>query len=132
MLGPRFEADALKQMPTIPNTEVFERRLEAELADVHEALARAGDSAGIVKLDQSRVGRLSRVDALQQQAMAMGRRERLANRVRRIEAALARVKSGTLGQCCGCGDAVEPARLELDPATVFCRDCQQAREDQRR
>jgi DnaK suppressor protein len=108
--------------------EEFRRRLESELAQVRETLAQAGVSAGTVTLDQSSVGRLSRMDALQQQAMAVESQERLRIRVRRIEAALDRVRAGSFGKCCQCGAEVEPARLQLDATTVFCGDCQQERE----
>lgn len=110
------------------NHEEFRRRLETELAQVRETLAQAGVSAGTVTLDQSSVGRLSRMDALQQQAMARGSQERLVVRVRRIEAALARVQAGTFGKCCQCGAEVEAERLRLDATTVFCTDCQEERE----
>lgn len=110
------------------NHEEFRRRLESELAQVHETLAHAGVSAGTVTLDQSSVGRLSRMDALQQQAMAVESQDRLRVRVRRIEAALARVHAGSFGECCECGAGVEPARLQLDAATVFCAHCREERE----
>lgn len=116
----------------IHNRDAYRRRLETEIAQVREALAQAGLSAGTVTLDQSSVGRLSRMDALQQQAMAMGSQERLSVRLRRIAAALARVDAGTFGRCCQCGHDVEQERLELDATTVFCSDCQEQREVKRR
>ena len=111
--------------------EEFRQRLETELAHVRETLEQARASAGTVALDQSSVGRLSRMDALQQQAMAIESQERLRIRTRRIEAALDRVRTGTFGKCCQCGLAVEPERLQLDPTTVFCGDCQEERETPR-
>ena len=63
-------------------------QLKAEL----EAVAEAGDeSAAIVELDQSKVGRLSRMDAMQAQAMAKASAERREQMLRRIDAALVRV-----------------------------------------
>lgn len=108
----------------------FRGRLEAELAQVRETLVRADVAAGTVMLDQSSVGRLSRMDALQQQAVAQDSQERLRLRARRIEAALARIEAGTFGRCCHCGEPVEPPRLALDPTSVFCADCQEDREAQ--
>jgi DnaK suppressor protein len=105
----------------------FRRRLEADLSGLDEALAQAEASGGTVALDQSSVGRLSRMDALQQQAMALGLRERLAIRRRGVVAALTRITAGTYGQCCQCGSAIESERLESDPAAVFCSDCVTAR-----
>ncbi|WP_347258349.1 TraR/DksA C4-type zinc finger protein [Methylocaldum sp.] len=113
--------------------ERYRTLLEQQLADALEALetAKATDT-GTVKLDQTRVGRLSRMDALQQQAMAQGLRERLLRNRRRLEAALDRVRGGKFGLCCRCGDELDLERLEADPAVPFCADCQDEIEEQRR
>ncbi len=108
--------------------EHFRQRLAAELASTEEALAQADAAAATVKLDQSSVGRLTRMDALQQQALAQGLRERLLTRLRRVRAAADRVDAGTFGTCCSCGASLDAARLHNDPATVFCADCLQERE----
>lgn len=68
---------------------------------------------------------MSRIDALQQQALAQGLLERLVIRKRKIEAALARFDSGTFGLCCACQGDVEPERLNADPASVFFRSARQ-------
>lgn len=109
----------------------FHQRLTAELTEARETLAQAGVAAGTVSLDQASVGRLSRMDALQQQAMALGLQERMGIRIRRIEAALARLEAGRFGKCCQCGTDVEPGRLQADATTVFCAGCQEDREEQR-
>ena len=104
------------------------RRLDAELARVEDAIAQATVSAGTVTLDQSSVGRLSRMDAMQQQAMAQGMRTRLETHKRRLHAALARVDAGSYGCCCACEAELEAERLHSDPAAVFCADCMAERE----
>lgn len=109
----------------------FRQRLTAELTRAHATLQRAGASGDIVALDQASVGRLSRMDALQQQAMALGLTQRVAVRIRRIEAALARLDADRFGLCCQCGSQIEPARLDADPTTVFCAGCQEDREAER-
>lgn len=81
------------------------------------------DSRKPVELDQSRVGRLSRMDALQDQAMALETERRREIEIRRIGAALDRVESGNYGYCLTCGEEIEAKRLELDPATPVCIDC---------
>lgn len=106
----------------------FRRRLENGLLEIDAALAQAGGAAATVVLDQSGVGRLSRMDALQQQAMASGLRERLALRRRQLQAALDRIAAGTYGRCCQCEATMEPDRLNNDPAAVFCTDCMATRE----
>ncbi|MBK5207218.1 MAG: TraR/DksA C4-type zinc finger protein [Polaromonas sp.] len=108
--------------------EQFRRRITSDLAQIEEAIAQAQASAGTVTLDQSSVGRLSRMDAMQQQAMAQGMRERLLLQRRKLDGALARIDAATFGRCCECDAAIEPTRLEADPAVIFCFDCQAERD----
>ncbi len=74
-------------------------------------------------LDQSAVGRLSRMDALQAQAMAKATSTRRAQRRRRIAAALSRMDDGDFGYCTDCGEDIAPARLDLDPTVPSCIAC---------
>jgi RNA polymerase-binding transcription factor len=76
-----------------------------------------------VELDQSRVGRLSRMDALQGQAMAQETERRRQNELSRIDAALMRVESGDYGFCTNCDEKISEKRLELDPSAPLCIDC---------
>ena len=76
-----------------------------------------------VELDQQSVGRLSRQDSLQVQAMANAAAARRAGEVRRLDAALRRLDEGEYGYCVECGEAIEPKRLQNDPATPRCREC---------
>jgi DnaK suppressor protein len=108
--------------------ERYRARLQAELHQLQAAGEQSEAAAATVMLDQSSVGRLSRMDAMQQQAMAQGLRERLALRKRKLEAALARLESGRYGLCCQCGAALEAERLDADPSAVFCADCAAERE----
>lgn len=108
----------------------YRQRLESALqqADNALALAQAELASATVMLDQSSVGRLSRMDALQQQAMASGIRERLLQRRLKLKAALDRIDAGRYGICCQCEGQLEQARLEQDPAAVFCAACMTERE----
>ena len=76
-----------------------------------------------VSLDQQSVGRLSRQDSLQVQAMAKAADARRAGELRRIEAALVRIEEGEYGYCVECGEPIDPKRLEIDPAAPRCRAC---------
>lgn len=107
---------------------LWRSRLMAELNETTEAMRQSTQSAGVVELDQSGVGRVSRIDALQQQALAKGLLERLNLRKRKIDAALSRVDAGTYGKCCACQRELESDRLVADPAAVFCPDCAEERE----
>ncbi len=103
--------------------EAVKTRLIALRADLLDTSETSAESRQPVELDQSRVGRLSRMDALQGQAMALEIARRRANEVRRIDAALARIDEGAYGYCVTCGEDIAAKRLDLDPAAAVCIDC---------
>ncbi len=76
-----------------------------------------------VELDQSRVGRLSRMDALQQQAMAKATDERADIELLQIEGALGRIKAGEYGYCIKCGKDIAEGRLRVDSGVLTCIEC---------
>lgn len=81
------------------------------------------DSRETVELQQDSVGRLSRMDAMQQQAMAQAtERRRLAERAR-IAAALERINDGEWGYCLKCGEEIAEKRLRHDPSVANCVNC---------
>ena len=89
-----------------------------------EAIAATGhESAAVVELDQSKVGRLSRMDAMQAQAMAKASGQRREAMLRKIDAALRRLDDGSYGLCCDCEEPINPKRLEFDPTVLRCVDC---------
>lgn len=97
--------------------------LEA-MREALQALAATGDaSAGVVELDQQRVGRLSRMDAMLAQAMAQASGRRREDTQRAIAAALARLESGDYGYCNSCGEAINKDRMRVDPTASLCIDC---------
>lgn len=81
------------------------------------------DAAEVVELDQTRVGRLSRMDALQAQAMAKESQRRQQLQLVEIAAALNRIESGDFGYCTECGEPVALARLEHNPSARYCIEC---------
>jgi len=91
-----------------------------ELAGLSEISA---DSRQAVTLDQQSVGRLSRMDAMQAQAMAQANERHRRSELSRIDAALRRVEEGEYGYCLKCGEAIAAKRLEADPAASFCVEC---------
>ena len=94
-----------------------------------ENVAATGDaSAAVVQLDQSKVGRLSRMDALQAQAMARASGERRAELLREIGAALRRINDGSYGDCQHCDEPIDPRRLDADPPARLCIQCASKRE----
>jgi DnaK suppressor protein len=105
---------------------------KAKLLALKQTLLKAqetGDQAEqTVELDQARVGRLSRMDAMQAQAMSIETGRRRRQKLIQIEAALQRIKGDDYGFCQECGEQIAPARLEVDPAVLLCIDCASARE----
>jgi DnaK suppressor protein len=92
----------------------------AALQDAEE-LGEAGQA--VVTLDQQAVGRLSRMDALQNQAMAQAQHARRAQELKQLAAALLRMEDGEYGYCEDCGEEIALRRLELNPAAAKCISC---------
>ena len=88
------------------------------------ALEQTGvDAASVVELDQTRVGRLSRMDALQGQAMSQESLRRRQIQLQKISTALRRIDHEDYGYCAECGDKIAFKRLLFDPATTLCITC---------
>ncbi|MGR9072294.1 MAG: TraR/DksA family transcriptional regulator [Gammaproteobacteria bacterium] len=97
---------------------LFDRRNELKI------LSGAGKaSAEPVELDQTRIGRLSRMDAMQQQAMHQESHRRREMELKRIELALCRMDDGEYGHCMNCGQPIGEKRLVFDPAATLCIRC---------
>ena len=88
-----------------------------------------GDQAEqTVELDQTRVGRLSRMDAMQAQAMSKETGRRRRQKLVQIEAALRRIEGDEYGYCQECGEDIAAERLEVDPTVLLCISCASAKE----
>ena len=107
---------------------------DEELATLREALVAkldalrassetSADDRKPVTLDQQSVGRLSRMDAMQMQAMAQASEKRRRQEVSRIESAIKRIDEGEYGYCVTCGDGISEKRLKADPTISTCINC---------
>lgn len=101
----------------------FKRQLNAIKCEVLETASLVLEAAQPVTLDQSSVGRLSRMDALQGQAMAQANAQRQSILLTEIERALADISSGEYGRCIECDEFIAGSRLEADPVTQSCIAC---------
>jgi DnaK suppressor protein len=81
------------------------------------------DSQKTVELDQQSVGRLSRIDALQSQAMAQAQQRRRNNLKALLQATMSRLNNKEFGYCEDCGDEIEDARLLANPVVTKCMTC---------
>lgn len=98
-------------------------KLQTKRYDLEKLMADHGEDSRPVELDQTRVGRLSRMDAMQDQEMAREKQRRRLVELERIEAALRRIAEGDYGYCVKCGDEIATKRLDLDPTASTCIDC---------
>jgi DnaK suppressor protein len=105
------------------NLAAFRQRL----LDLQQSLRKMADSSAEstlpVELDQTRVGRVSRMDALQQQAMAQETARRRELELQRIKSALIRIDNDNFGYCIGCDELIDKQRLEIEPTLLHCIDC---------
>lgn len=105
--------------------------IEQQLADLAQQVEAVGDSTATVTLDQSRVGRLSRMDALQSQAMQTESLRRAKVQISELKKALKRLDQEEFGCCEGCDEEIPIARLELNPAVRMCIKCTEKTESSR-
>ncbi len=91
-----------------------------ELENLSEISQAARDT---VTLDQQSVGRLSRMDAMQHQAMNQATERTRQRDLNRIKAAIGRIDEGEYGYCAECGDEIAERRLEVDPMAERCINC---------
>lgn len=116
---------------TEPATDHMRALLLSLREELQETDASGREASSVVELDQSRVGRLSRMDAMQAQAMSQASSRRRGESLRRIERALTRLDSGDFGVCIDCDEDINPKRLAFDPAAERCIRCAALAEGQR-
>ena len=107
---------------------MFKQKLLEQRASLLSVAQTATEAAQTVELDQSRVGRLSRMDALQEQAMSQERLRRRERELVSIAAALKRIELNEYGDCIECGEAIAEARLAFNPSVALCLRCASERE----
>ncbi len=94
--------------------------MRTELEELDEA---ERESTAPVKLDQTSVGRVSRMDAMQSQQMAKELGRRRQNALVKVEEALYRMETGEYGYCLACNADIDPRRLAADPTNSLCIRC---------
>ncbi len=108
------------------------QHFESLLQRLKTTLLKAGETGQqaeeVVELDQTRIGRLSRMDAMQAQAMSLETGRRRRQHIVEIDAALVRLGAGDYGDCFKCGEIINPRRLEADPTAMHCIRCAEALE----
>ncbi len=106
---------------------LVQQELKSQLLELREDLmslhAAEQEGSSTVELDQARVGRLSRMDALQGQAMSIETQRRRQLLLKDITSALERIDAGDYGLCRDCDADINVDRLRINPASPLCIDC---------
>lgn len=111
----------------IVQLENYRQRLLFLKEEIKQSLT--DESHHAVELDQSRMGRLSRMDALQSQQIAIESQRRLQRRILAIDGALKRIDTDEFGLCYICDEPISEARLNFDPTVTRCIDCADKKPD---
>jgi len=101
----------------------FKKKLIDWRTELEQLSDKSAQTRDAVELDQTKMGRLSRQDALLQQEMAKETERRRGSDRTRIEMALRRIDEDEYGYCLMCDELIANKRLELDPAVVTCIKC---------
>lgn len=111
------------------------KKIRARLERERAAAIRRLRELGIAEVEAPRLTEIGETvdvadhaQANEQQEMGLMTRERLAERINRLTAALERIENGSYGVCVDCGRPIERARLDAIPEVERCRDCQEKQE----
>jgi len=120
MSAPELKSQQLEQL---------HNSLEAKKQELEAQLISSEPDTKPVTLDQQSVGRVSRIDAIQQQQMALANQQQSALLLQRVELALHRIDCSEYGYCLQCEEPIALARLQAQPFASLCLDCQSASEN---
>jgi len=112
------------------NTLEYKQLLTQKLAALKSVEDVSADAGKTVELDQSKIGRLSRMDALQHQAISNETNRRRKVEITKIKNALLRIENDEFGYCLGCDEVIAENRLKFDPAATLCIHCASKKENQ--
>lgn len=103
--------------------EALRHKLTVRQRELDELSRISTQQREAVELDQSSIGRVSRIDAIQNQEMAMANARTRQAEQQRIIAALKRIETGEYGYCIACGEDIDLRRLQSDPSVAKCIAC---------
>lgn len=112
------------QLLTPQQLEELHSILESKKSKLDQQLDDAVSATGVVTLDQSTVGRVSRMDAMQQQSMAVSTRAKAQTSLRKVISALSRMNRNNYGFCDKCDEHIQFNRLKVQPEASHCLKCQ--------
>lgn len=101
----------------------LERALVADRDELQQLLAAMREGTRPVELDEP-IGRLTRMDAIQQQRMTAANRRSHDIRLQQVLQALQAIERGNYGLCRRCEDPIGYRRLQARPESPYCLECQ--------
>jgi DnaK suppressor protein len=107
-------------VPDNPPTDEYQVLLIEERSDLLEKLGELGAGDTGLTYD-SNFADSSQVTAERSEAEVLV--ASLRETLEEVERAINKLEEGTYGTCEGCGQEINPARLEAMPATRYCIDC---------
>ena len=111
---------------TLAQREELTQDLHSLQTELEALLKATKEDSAPVELDQAAIGRVTRMDAIQQQQMARANRESANLRLRLVGQALRAVDADEYGECRDCGEPIGYRRLKAKPEAAFCVNCQGA------
>lgn len=112
------------------NLHALQNLLLQSQDELEQQMSIGKTAAGVVKLDQTTVGRVSRVDAMQQQSMAVSTREMASQRLKKVKLALKNLDKDCYGYCERCDEEIPLKRLLAQPEANLCLMCQDKQDQQ--
>ena len=104
--------------------EALKAALEGLRDELEGLLAGTREAVRPVSLDEP-IGRLTRMDAMQQQSMTAANRTAYDIRLQQVVQALTAMEQGRYGLCRRCEDPISVRRLEARPESPYCLGCQE-------
>jgi len=127
MIIARIVTANLMEALTSEQCEELGQQLLTLQTELERLLASSEEAAKPVGLDQP-IGRLSRMDAMQQQSMVQANRRAAQQRSSLVTRALRRLEGDEYGLCTECDENIGFPRLKARPETPLCINCQSHRE----
>ena len=101
---------------------IYKQKLKSMLLEIDDYLSKTKDSAAAVEPDKG-LGRLSRMEAMQDQQMVLELRRRKKRQLLEVKNAISRIEQNLFGKCVFCGKKISSERLNVFPEVQSCVNC---------
>lgn len=115
---------------TAPHSALTAEQIDQIREDLRRVLTRlersiqSNGNGRPTEIDQSTVGRLSRIEAIQNQGLTRSLHERERIKAEQVATALRRIDEGSYGSCTTCREPIHFERLMVFPEAGTCKSCE--------